>query len=355
VKINQITPSLFYGDAVGNEIIALDRLFTDRGHSSRIFSLTFDEGLSATALPLSAFAKFDDPDAINILHFAVASQASATLTGARGRKWLIYHNVTPPEFLQPYNQAIADHCSQSLEQIAELAGQVDLGLGDSRFNCEDLEKMGFSKTAVLPYLYDPDSQVQPEPDPFLMQYYDDGAVNIFALGRRAPNKKFEDVIKSYYFFRKFQPDSRLILVGNPRGFEYYDSALRGLVGELELEGVRFFNKVTDSELEAIWLRADLYLHMSEHEGFCVPLLESYRHAVPVVAFDAGAVAETSGAGAIVFAQKNFPEIGAAMHRVVTDETLRTSLIKGGRRRLDDFSGDRVGAVIDQLLSETGNG
>ena len=126
-----------------------------------------------------------------------------------------------------------------------------------------------------------------------MKLYDDDYVNILFTGRVVPNKKQEDVIEAFYYYKRFiQPKSRLILVGSFAGIDKYHDQLEAYVNKLGLEDVIFTGQIKFDEILAYYQLADLFLCMSEHEGFCVPIVEAMYFNVPVIARDTSAIAWT---------------------------------------------------------------
>jgi L-malate glycosyltransferase len=158
------------------------------------------------------------------------------------------------------------------------------------------------------------------------------------VGRVAPNKAQHDVVKAFAWYRRvFDAEASLTLVGGVSAGSYW-SALERFVDGLGLSGVvRLAGSVSDAELEGLYRSADVFVCLSEHEGFCVPLLEAMAHGVPVVAFGAAAVPETLGDAGLVLASKRPGLVAEAVGRVMRDGGLRARLVGAGRRRLEHFS------------------
>jgi glycosyltransferase involved in cell wall biosynthesis len=192
----------------------------------------------------------------------------------------------------------------------------------------ELEAVGFHPTGVLPLLLDRDQLALP-PSPTVLEMFDDDKTNFLFVGRIIPNKRFEDLIKVFYIYQKYiEPNCRLILVGESKGFERYFDALVRYIDELELKDVVLTGHVDTDDLVAYYQVADLFLCLSEHEGFCVPLIEAFRFGVPVMAFEAGAVPETLGGAGILVREKRFDEIAEMAHLLVHDEDFRQKVIAG---------------------------
>jgi glycosyltransferase involved in cell wall biosynthesis len=166
------------------------------------------------------------------------------------------------------------------------------------------------------------------------------------VGRLIPNKKFEDIIKTYYLYKKyFNPDSQLILAGDYRGLERYFSSLQELVARLNLMDVHFSGHIDFAELLAFYQAAHIFLSMSEHEGFGVPLLEAFYMNIPVIAYAAGAVEETMNGGGVILRHKDVLRTAALIDRIQRDQALRKTIIDGQLKALQKYSRENVSRML----------
>ena len=235
---------------------------------------------------------------------------------------VIYHNITPAHFFLGFHPHLAGLCHHGRRELAAFAPRTELALGDSEFNRRELEQAGFARTGVLPIVLDLALYERP-PSAVVRRLYDDGRTNVLFVGRIIPNKKIDDLIRSFAFFQRFvKPHSRLLLVGDHRGFERYLDRLQELVRELRVDEVVFTGQVDDDELYAYYRLADVFLCLSEHEGFGVPLQEAMLFGVPVVAYDAGAVRETLRGGGLLLKDKSPELVAELLDRVTHGGDLR---------------------------------
>jgi glycosyltransferase involved in cell wall biosynthesis len=241
---------------------------------------------------------------------------------------LIYHNITPAHWFTEFHPHLVGLCHHGRRELAAFRKRTRLALGDSEFNRSELESMGFQPTGVLPLLLNR-RQLEVPPNPVVRRMFDDGKTTLLFVGRTLPNKRIEDVIKVFCIYQRYiEPDSRLILVGESHGFERYFDSLVRLVDDLALEDVVFTGHVDTDDLVAYYEVADVFLSMSEHEGFSAPLVEAFRFGLPVMAFDAGAVAETLGGAGVLIEEKRFAEIAEMTYLVVHDQALRKRIVTG---------------------------
>ena len=189
---------------------------------------------------------------------------------------LVYHNITPPEYFLGVHEQLVRQCYHGRRELLPYRSRVDLALGDSEFNRQELAALGFEPTAVLPVV--PGfAHLDATPDPRVIEAYDDEWTNVLFVGRVIPNKRPDNVIRYFHAYQTlYNPRARLILAGAHGGFEGYLAQLHSLVARLGVRDVHILGQVTDEELTALYDTADLFLCASEHEGFCVPA----RRVVP---------------------------------------------------------------------------
>jgi glycosyltransferase involved in cell wall biosynthesis len=186
---------------------------------------------------------------------------------------------------------------------------------------------------VLPIMPDLDAGRRAQ-SRVVRRLYRDGRTNVLCVGRVMPNKRLEDVVRAFAVFqRRLRPRSRLLLVGDTQACPHYADRLRELAAALGVRDVVFAGHVDDDELSAYYGLADALVSLSEHEGFCVPLLEAMASGVPVLASDAGATAETLG-GAGVLLKDRHPELVAELlGRLTLEDPLRAAVLAGQARRI----------------------
>ena len=297
-QINQVLATLGYGDAIGHEVLGIRRALKNAGFTSEIFVQTADPRLEDMTRDYRDLVDAGDPSNLLIHHFSIGSRASRVAYAVPDRMILVYHNITPPGFFVDVHEQLVEQCFKGRRELGIYPGRVDLALGDSEFNRQELETLGFNPTAVLPVV--PDfSHLDGEPNDLIASQFDDDWTNILFVGRIIPNKRIEDVIRYFHAYqRTFNQRSRLLFVGSYGGYEKYLSMLQGLVATLGTSNVLFAGHVSDAELTAYYEVADLFLCASAHEGFCVPIVEAFYKQIPVVAYAATAVPATGNRRAL---------------------------------------------------------
>ena len=349
--VHQLLPSLDYGDAISNQAMFITEVLRDLGYESEIFVRHVGEAVHDLAKPFAPGC-LDADDAL-IYHHAIGSEVTPTAILHPGPKALVYHNITPAHFFAPWNPKFAELLDLGRKDLHNLAPAFPVSVGDSTYNADELREAGFRDPAVMPIFVDPMRWAKPA-DPDWMKMLQDGRTNILFVGRIAPNKRQEHLIAAFKEYLAFDPQARLILVGVWPDGDPYARFLRDESLRLGIsEHVFMTFKVTDAQLLACYRTAHLFWSMSEHEGFCVPLIEAMWFDVPVLAYRSTAIPETLGAGGIMFTEKRFPELAALAHLLVTDPALRRKVLAAQRARRPAFLPEAILPVLMQLVERLG--
>jgi glycosyltransferase involved in cell wall biosynthesis len=344
-RLHQLTAALSYGDAIGNEALAIQKHLRAAGYESDIFAEGVHPRMAHLARPLWEYADVSAPDTVCLYHFSIGSAAGRMIFHAPDRLVAIYHNITPARFFLGFHPHLAGLCYHGRRELSAFAPRTELGLGDSEYNRRELEEAGYARTAVLPIVLDLAAYAAP-PSPVTRALFDDGRTNVLFVGRMIPNKRIDDLIRTFAAYqRAFNPKSRLILAGDHRGHERYYARLQELVREVRAEEVVFTGHVQQDDLLACYAAAHVFLCLSEHEGFGVPLVEAMVFGLPVIAYDAGAVAETLRGGGILLSEKDPMTVAALIDRVTADGALRATVLRTQERAMADIRATDFGALL----------
>jgi glycosyltransferase involved in cell wall biosynthesis len=349
--IHQWVPAAHKGDAIGDSARRVRALLRAMGHRSDIFALTVDDDLRGDVRP------FADPAAragdATIFHFALPSPMTEAFAQLPRGRVLQYHNVTPAHFFAPYDAAIFRLASLGRAELASLAGRTDRALGDSEYNRRELDALGFTNTGVFPIAIDTARLTDAPRRPALERLLDDGLQNFLFVGRIVPNKRIEDHIKLAECYKRYVDESyRFIFVGKTDGLPRYYDTVRALIAEFQMPADRFIftGPVPDEDLAAYYRTARVYVSLSEHEGFCVPLLEAMAADVPVLAYGSTAVPDTLGGAGVQFTPKDLEVAAELLGELAYNEDLRAAVIAGQRRRLADFGDARIARELGALVA-----
>ena len=345
MKIDQFLPTLSNTDAIGNEALIIRSMLKKWGYSSKIFAERYTKQTKRLFNPIKKHKKSD----VIIFHHSIGSKIIKYVKSEDAKKILLYHNVTPDHHFWGTNIEIANLASLGRQQLIEYKDYFDLALADSEYNRQELRDIGYSNTDVLPLLIDYEKYSIAHSKQIMNRYKDD-YVNLLFVGKIAPHKNQDKIIRVFNFYNKFiNPKSRLFLVGSSSGFEKYNLQLHNLKKRLGLENVIITDGVSQQELISYFKIADLFLCMSEHEGFCVPLIESMYFDVPIIAYNKTAVPGTLGDSSIIFETNNYLEIAELINHVLSDKSLRNRIVANQSKRLKSFELKATSKKLKELI------
>jgi glycosyltransferase involved in cell wall biosynthesis len=339
VIVHQILSGAGPVDAVTTQAIVYRGLFSEWGFAGQEYAVSIDPRIAGRVRPFKSFAP--EPDDVVVIHYSAYAPKLRSVLELENAKLLVYHNVTPAKWFWDYEPTIAVHCSLGRRQLPEFAKGVDLAAGVSNFNAAELAAAGATRTAVIPILFTrPDAPAIDRPS---------GPPTILFVGRLTPHKRQDELIGAFSLYRKHRsPDARLVLVGEPLTPRYGES-LVALADRLAPGAVTFKSGITREELWACYQQASAFVCLSEHEGFCIPLLEAFHFNVPVIARPSGGVLEVAGDAAIVTDERDLALTAELIHLVVEDSELRDELARRGRERLSDYAADEVALKLREAV------
>ena len=357
MEFNQVLVSASEGDAITNAAFELRSLLRRVG-PSEIYARFYDPSLAAEVIPLKRYARRHSvhPEAdVLIFHASIGEPEIHTFLRSRPERLiLIYHNISPAAAFHEYDPAFAGLLDAGRLELAALCNRVTMAIAVSQFNAAELRGLGYKDVRVVPLVVDPARLHRTIPDAGTARHLAEvveGPVALY-VGQLLPHKRPDFLLQAYHALVTYlSPNVNLILVGAGR-LPAYRKVLQTYVHELNLNRVWLTGAVTDEALVAFFRRADLFVTASEHEGFCVPLLEAMAFGLPVIARAAGAVPETlGGAGLLMEVEDSFLVLAEAMNVVVGDTGLARSLVDGEVARLRDFDPDVARAtMLTHLLS-----
>lgn len=351
MRLIQLLPSHHRHDAVGAEALVIEKLLTKMGWAVENYSEFIDDSLQGKTRPISDLHGQDLSDTVALYHFCVCSDVTFEFQKLKCPKVLLYHNITPPDFFRPYNIFDAGICEEAGRQVRLLVDDVDLALGDSEFNRLELEEMGFKNTRRMPILFNPDNYLG-EIDSELETTFMGKAVVLF-VGRMAPNKAPDDLMRVAAAYKKNSsyPPAKFVVAGKRNVATKYTEYLVQLYEELGLTDDDFLvlDEINQDRLITCYEKASVFLSMSRHEGFLVPLLESFFFGLPVMALAEAAVPETLGDAGVLIDITDPERVAELLAGYLADKKLLKIMTGRGRERLKSFDMNTWKVVLDIQL------
>ncbi len=350
--IDQFLAGFSTGDAISNQALLMRDHLRSLGFKSSIYCEQFTEADSHQVLHFRRYHR--RKNALLIYHHSFYTEILKTLSDYPAEKVLVFHNVTPPRFVEPYNSRLAESLARARDVLTDLKSHFTTALCPSAFNAKTLQRLGYGDVRIMPYPIEPRS-LEAAATPSNLAYLRDGALNILFVGRIFPNKRHQDLLKTFHYFRRLEENSRLLLVGPQHpGVRGYTAELNNLSTELGVsDRVVFTNMVAPEDIASFYRHSHVFLSMSEHEGFFVPLVESMHCDLPVLAYASTVIPETLGHSGIMFKEKNFERVAEIMLELAREGPLRQAVLEGQRKRLEHFRKEASLEVFMETLRALG--
>jgi len=347
-RIHQMLPNYMIGDAIGHYTAQAQKLLRGWGYESDVFADVVHEKLEARH-----YRDFlvEGRGAWLIYHYSTGSPVNRFALENAGNIILVYHNITPAEFFEGFDDEAERSCREGREVLRLYRGRVRLAIADSQYNADELSSLGIGPVAVAPPLFDYGQMGVTGENPF-----GDDRTTILFVGRVMPNKGIDDLLRIFHVYRtRVNTRSRLAIVGgyNPDG--KYFRYLQALIAGMETPDVVFCGFAPNAAMGDYFAHASAFLCMSRHEGFCIPLLEAMGFGLPVVALANTAVTGTMGAAGVLVDTNDPAAIAELLDIVLTDDGLRERLVRGQRKRLADFDRDRTAELFKQAIERALDG
>ncbi|MGH9128474.1 MAG: glycosyltransferase family 4 protein [Acidimicrobiales bacterium] len=356
--VHQFLPSLAPRDAIGTHTLAVQSILRALGLESEIYADLIHPEVATLARPFRTFRgprRGRGRGELLLYQSSIGSRVADYLCVQPQPKLVNYHNITPAASLTRWEPALADELAQGRRQLVALAPVTLHAVADSTFNESELGASGYASTSVAPIQLDLDQPDPPTDGRCLARLARararaGGGTDLLFVGRVVPNKAQHRLVRALALYRRlYDPRARLHLVGAVTSQAYLRS-VRGLVERLGLvNAVDLAGPVSAAGLLAYYRSADVFVCLSDHEGFCLPLVEAMHHRLPIVAYAAAAVPETLGDAGVLIGSRDPLSVCVALARVLGDAELRASMSVGATRRLAELSPARIRAAFEASL------
>ena len=350
--LHQFLAGATKGDAITQHAFIIRRWLREMGLQSEIYAEHIHDSVADAVRPFLTYRPTRHETHI-IYHHSLGSYVADWLLQQSPRLILIHHNVTPPHFFARINPAWTRMTEQGQAQLVTLQPKTDLAIGVSGFNERELREAGYGQTAVIPLIMPTEQYDLPLNEPLAAQLQQLGPKILF-IGRFSPNKKQEDLVKLLYFLHRIRPDAHLLLVGDRWAIKY-DQWVEWLTADLGLsDHVTLTGKVSQQDMVTYYKTADLYISMSEHEGFGQPLIESMYLGLPILAYASTGIPSTLGNVGVQFHHKNYEHLAELVDILLSDQSLRQRLIAQQKQRVQTFLEPQVHHLFIQHLNSLFN-
>ena len=352
MRIDQLVPAFHRGDAIGDTAFHMKEFFLSQGFDSEIYCLTRDKGREDDCELFSSFGKPDSAD-ITILHYALPSPLTSAFAKLPSHRVILYHNLTPHEFFEEFSPEMTRISRLGRDELTSLVPHVSMALADSEYNRQELIQIGYLKTEVFPLFVDFKKYNRPMND-FTHRLFRDDRINVLFVGRIVPNKKVDDLIRAVFYYKKYiSPLVRLIVVGKTSSLPPYYKSLIRLADEFYLkpEEICFTGHIPDDEMFSLYKASDVFLSLSEHEGFGLPFIESMVFDLPIIAYDCTAVPFTLDGAGVLIGHKKVEYVAELIDLVAHQKKVRQDIIRGQQERLERFKKIDKQKILLRMIEE----
>lgn len=349
-RADQLLAGFADGDAISQQAVILRDTFRAWGWASDIFAdpRHASPSLAGQFKPLADYRA--ESGAVVLHHYSIGSPALDLFAASPARKILIYHNITPPEFFDGFDDRVAASLRSARASLRDIGGRVEAIWAVSRFNAGELAALGLRNVRVFPLLFAPPATLPDDPE--VLKRFAKKLKTVLFVGRLAPNKNVEALIEAFGWYHKaIDPFSRLIVIGSERSCPRYFAMLRMLVGDLKLQNVGFEGFASPGGIQTYYRHADLFVTTSRHEGYCLPLLEAMHHGLPVLAPALGGIPEAMDGAGVLFDGLEPAQLATLMGRVLFEAPLRQEILASQLRRLDEVGRRDIAGELAALMKD----
>ena len=354
------TPTLSQHDAVSTDVFIQRDALKEEGHEVFLYAQNLQQALRHEIIDAKQLDRLvHASDTILIYHHSIDWDIGfSLLMRCKGKIFVKYHNITPPEFFIKYDAATAEHTRIGRQQTENIAcfSKIHHFLADSPYNAGDLTAAGVPDhkiTIVPPFHRLHDFDLLNEEGALAERLQNSKAIKLLFVGRVSPNKGFHHLIETVkYFIRSYDADIELHMVGRVWANPLFCHSLESLVNDARIGGHLFFHEVVGGEgLKTFYKNCDIFLVMSEHEGFCVPIIEAQYHRLPVIALETTAVKETLGPNQLSFAHADYRWFASAIHTVARLNDFKNLLALHGLQNIKRFDREVIKRGLMTALLE----
>jgi len=347
-RIDQLLAGFADGDAISNEAVHIRDILRKSGYESDIYAdRTYT---SPSMLHECVDVKAYKPGDMCIHHYSIGSPVVEIFSSANTRKVLIYHNITPADYFRVYDARVAEQLDSARRNLAKISSMADVVWADSEFNAGEIRSLGIKNVEVFPLLFSSNGLDIPD-DPEVVTRLSGPLKTFLTVGRIAPNKRIEVLIKAFhYYVRKINPFSRLVIVGSARSCPRYYDLLQMMVSDLDVLNVCFDGFAAPKSLPAYYRNSDLFISVSDHEGYCLPLIEAMYHGTMVLAHRVGGMPEAMGGAGVLYQNLNPAHLAVLMDIMTSRPEIMREVLSSQSARIDSVKNRDVTGELMKLLS-----
>ncbi|HMP89830.1 MAG TPA: glycosyltransferase [Kiritimatiellia bacterium] len=349
LRIDQLLAGFADGDAISHEALQIRNVLRQQGHASDIYADR--KHTSPSMIEECLDAKTLKPGDVLIHHYSIGSPVLDQFAGAESKKVLIYHNITPAHYFRPYETRITRQLELARGILPGIAAGVDSVWADSEYNAAELRQMKVENVKVFPLLFDAASGSEPD-DPVALSRLAGPLKTILSVGRIIPNKRLDVLLKAFFYYVKvINPYARLVIIGSPRSCPRYFDLLQMMTMDLDIPNVCFEGFAAPGSIATYYRHADLFVSASDHEGYCLPLVEAMHFNVPVLAHRIGGMPEAMDGAGVLYENADPAQIALLMDMILKRDDIRQNILSSQAERIQRIRERKVDEELKILLAD----
>ena len=351
IGIHQLNAGFALGDAISSETLILQRLLKELGYSSKIYVDRDHDGDKTNTLCQDYLDMPNNPNDILIHHYGGKTPVLDSFKNFPGKKIIIYHNITPSHYFEGYNDSLAKGLKEARDNLPEVCSGADASWAVSEFNAEELRSAGVQNVQVFPLLFDAEQ----------FEMKDSGKdaitatehfVDFLFVGRVVPNKNIENLLHAFTLYNQgINQKSRLFIIGSEYSCPRYFNMLQLLRADMSCQHIHFQRFIPDEFINSYYRQCDAFITCSEHEGYCLPLIEAMYKGLPVIAPANGGMPEAMGDAGVIYEDLNAHQLAALMHKVTSDKALESEILESQATRIQRLKNRDALTELSTLLSK----
>lgn len=347
MRIDQLLAGFADGDAISNEALQIRDILRNNGIDSDIYS---DQTYTSPSMRHECMdIKAYKPGDMCIHHYSIGSPVVDTFSSVNSRKVLIYHNITPAEYFRVYDTRVTEQLESARRNLAIISAKADVVWADSEFNAGEIRSLGINNIKVFPLLFSSKGLDIPD-DPEVVTRLSGPLTTFLTVGRIAPNKRLEVLIKAFhYYVKKINPFSRLVIVGSGRSCPRYYDLLQMMVSDLDVANVCFDGFAAPKSLPTYYRKSDVFISVSDHEGYCLPLVEAMYHGTLVLAHRVGGIPEAMGEAGVLYQDLEPVHLAVLMDILTTRAEVRQDVLSSQSIRINTVKNRDVTGELMNLI------
>ena len=261
---------------------------------------------------------------------------------ARAAKVTTIHDLTAIKFPKTHHPRVVRVHRRRLQLVKK---ECQLVITDSQATKKDLINLGFDPQKIRVVYLAASDDFKPVKDKSkiaaVLRRYGIKRNFVFNVGTLQPRKNLPRLIKAFKLLQRQHPHLQLVISGQ---FGWGEKVK-------PVENVVLTGFVPDQDLAVLYSAASCFVYPSLYEGFGLPVLEALSCGCPVITSNLSSLPEVAGDAALLVDPRRPAKIAEAIHRLLSQPTLRKKLSEKALSQAKRFSWEKTARQTLQVYQE----